>query len=60
MGHLQVKQIDHDPKEPSRAALAGVGIVNLVVLFAGMALISYLNKHYAHAVGAWLFSLFGY
>lgn len=55
-----MKQIDHDPNEGSKAALAVHGIVNLIVLLIGMALISYLNKHYAHAVGDWLFSLFGY
>jgi hypothetical protein len=52
-------QIDHNPKEPSRAALAGVGLIQIVVVVAGMGFIGWVRANYSHQVGDWIFSLFG-
>ncbi|MGX5843576.1 hypothetical protein ACWGTI_22915 [Mesorhizobium sp. ArgA1] len=52
-----MKEIDYDPK--TKVAAAGVGLVEIVVLVAGLGLIGYLKANYAHDVGGWIFSLFG-
>lgn len=52
-------QIDHDPKEPSRAAVVLPGLIQIIVFGAGFALIGYCRTNYSHQVGEWIFSLFG-